>query len=214
MAEEEKYRLTDEEVQAQVMTFLAAGHETTSVALTWLRQELVENIPDRYSEPSTEYITSTTSYLDAVCKESMRLVPPAPITNRITVEEDILEGYRIPKGTVVIISPAVNHWLEEYWGPDSREFKPERWLTTEKEASSTQDETDSSKPFGAYMPFLLGPRNCIGQRFAVLEMKAILAVLVRGFEFVKVEGQVVKKQLRLTWKPDPGLQMRVKKVLV
>ncbi|KAJ3005192.1 UNVERIFIED_CONTAM: hypothetical protein HDU68_004710 [Siphonaria sp. JEL0065] len=221
-SEDEKNRLNDEEVMAQVMTFLAAGHETTSVALTWtidflannpraqskLREELREQLQERESEPSVEYVTSTNTYLDAVCKESLRLVPPAPITNRITVEDDLLDGYRIPKGTVVLVSPAVNHRLEEYWGADALEFKPERWISS---ADNTED-SDSRRPFGAYMPFLLGPRNCIGQRFAILEMKAILAVLVRGFEFVKVEGQVIKKKLRLTWKPEPGLQMIVKRV--
>ncbi|KAJ3065379.1 hypothetical protein HDU98_011261 [Podochytrium sp. JEL0797] len=189
MAEDAKNRLNDDEVMAQVMTFLAAGHETTSVALTWaidflannprvqtkLRLELRAQMPTRDTEPPLDYIMSTTSYLDAVCKESLRLVPSA-----------------------------VNHSLPSLWGPDAQEFKPERWITT------TSDDSEG-KPYGAYFPFLLGPRNCIGQRFAMLEMKAILAVLARGFEFVKVEGGgVVKKTLKLTWKPDPRLPMRIR----
>ncbi|KAJ3242326.1 hypothetical protein HDU81_005079 [Chytriomyces hyalinus] len=229
-AENEKSRLTDEDVMAQAMTFLAAGHETTSVALTWtldflannpkvqqtLLAELRTQMPRPDSEPSLEYITSTKTYLDAVCKESLRLVPPAPLTSRIALQDDEIDGYFISKGTTVFVSPAVNHRLEEFWGPDVLEFKPERWMSSSPDSNGEADhEADSSatgKPYGAYMPFLLGPRNCIGQRFAVLEMKALLAVFVRGFEFVKVEQGIVKKKLLLTWKPNPGLQMKIQKV--
>ncbi|KAJ3203496.1 hypothetical protein HDU82_006541 [Entophlyctis luteolus] len=226
--EEDSIRLNDDEVMAQVMTFLAAGHETTSVALTWtldflannpetqdlLRNELRQEMPLVDSDPPVGYITSTKTYLDAVCKESLRLVPPAPLTSRVTVEDDVLCGYFIPKGTPIVISPGVNHRLPEYWGPDCLEFKPSRWMSTDAESKENADAaTADSKPFGAYMPFLLGPRNCIGQRFAMLEMKSVLAVLVRNFEFVKVEQGVVKKKLMLTWKPAAPLQMDVKRLV-
>ncbi|KAJ3105921.1 hypothetical protein HK100_003797 [Physocladia obscura] len=226
-------QLTDEEVMAQIMTFLVAGHETTSVSLTWtfdflsnnpltqkkLRQEVLEYLPaNADNEYFVEYITSTKTYLDAVCKESLRLVPSAPITSRRTNQDDTLDGYFIPKGTFISIVPGVNHRLPEYWGPDCLEFKPERWLHADSEKVEGIDDIESSgntaeKSFGAYMPFLLGPRNCIGQRFAMLEMKSILAVLVASFEFEKIEQGVVKKKLTITWKPESGIKIGIKKAV-
>ncbi|KAI8608133.1 cytochrome P450 [Chytriomyces sp. MP71] len=218
-AEAEKNRLTEEEVMAQAMTFLAAGHETTSVALTWtidflanhptvqhkLLAELRTHMPTPTSLPAQEYLTNQKTYLAAVCNESLRLVPPAPLVNRVSLADDVIDGWFVPKGTTIFISPAVNHRLEEYWGPDALEFKPERWMQEGGE--------EEGRPYGAFMPFVLGPRNCIGQRFAVLEMRALLAVLARGFEFVKVEQGPIKKRLRLTWKPEPGIQMMVRKLV-
>ncbi|KAI9346863.1 cytochrome P450 [Obelidium mucronatum] len=239
-----RHRLSDEEVVAQVTTFLLAGHETTSVALTWtlyflakhpeiqieLRNELCQDMPSKQNDPTVDLITSTTNYLEAVAKESLRLAPPAVLTNRIANEDDMIDGYKIPKGTFIIISQEVMHKKEEFWGPDVLEFKPSRWMkqSTPLDSSSTlgiphlpkksSPLTDidggGGKPYGAYMPFLMGTRNCIGSRFAMLELKCILAVLVRNFEFDLVDGFVFRKTTQLTLKPDPCLKLQLKKVLL
>ncbi|KAI8848266.1 cytochrome P450 [Chytridium lagenaria] len=207
--------LTDEEVASQVLTFLAAGHETTSVALSWtlhllslnpdiqakLRAEVSSVLEDASDLPTWENF-STMPYLEAVAKESMRLIPPVPITTRIAAVDDVIDGHFIPKGTSIIICPAVNHRLEEFWGSDADDFKPERWLT--------QDE--GLRPFGAFMPFLLGPRNCIGSKFAMTELKTILATIIRNFAFEPVPGLQVKKKLEITWKPHPSLKLNVSRV--
>ncbi|KAJ3242323.1 hypothetical protein HDU81_005075 [Chytriomyces hyalinus] len=217
-------RLSDAELMAQVNTFLLAGHETTGVALTWtldflaqhprvqdkLRAELMHDMPSRSSLPSADYIMSNVSYLEAVMKESLRLRSPAPVTSRTTLQDDIIDGFKIPKGTIVIIAPDVMHKRAEFWGDDVLEFKPERWLNDHDQNDGNDGSSGSgSRPFGVYMPFLLGPRNCIGSRFATLEFKTLLAILVRSFEFSPVPGFKYKSVLHVTLKPDPGLLLNV-----
>ncbi|KAJ3067815.1 hypothetical protein HDU99_003377, partial [Rhizoclosmatium hyalinum] len=209
-------RLSDEELGAQVLTFLLAGHETTSVALTWtldflsknpeiqgkLREELKLDMAHSDADPSLDLITSSGNYLDAVFKESLRLATPAPMTMRKCLNDDVLDGFKIPKGTTISISPDIMHKLPDIWGPDVLDFKPERWLDIGK-----QEEDDPRRTFGSFMPFMLGPRNCIGAKFATYEYKAILAVLVRNFEFVEVEGQRIRKIQHLTVKPEPDIRL-------
>ncbi|KAJ3407530.1 hypothetical protein HDU80_008448 [Chytriomyces hyalinus] len=220
-------RLSDAELMAQVNTFLLAGHETTGVALTWtldflahhprvqekLRAEVMQDMPLRSSEPSADYIMSNASYLEAVMKESLRLRSPAPVTSRTALQDDIIDGFKIPKGTIVIISPEVMHKRAEFWGDDVLDFKPERWHNDHEQNDGNDGSSamggSGSKAFGVYMPFLLGPRNCIGSRFATLEFKTLLAILVRNFEFSPVPGFTYKKVLHVTLKPDPGLLLNV-----
>ncbi|KAJ3329431.1 hypothetical protein HDU76_007926 [Blyttiomyces sp. JEL0837] len=222
-----KKRLTDEELFGQVMTFLAAGHETTSVALSWtlhllatnpdiqqrLRAEIRATVRDSDSELTYEQVNNM-PFLDAVAKESMRVIPPVPITIRVTAQDDVLDGYKIPKGTVIAISPRVVQSLEEYWGEDADKFDPNRWLHTshvgaDDAADGAADATAAGRPFGAYMPFLLGPRNCIGSRFALLELKVLLLHLIQNFKFNPVPGLEVRKKLMITWKPFPTLKLNV-----
>ncbi|KAI8608528.1 cytochrome P450, partial [Chytriomyces sp. MP71] len=180
-------RMSDEETGAQVITFLLAGHETTSVALTWcldllskdarvqakLREDLVADMPNAADDPSDDLLLSTTNYLEAVTKENLRVQPPVPLTSRYCTIDDTIDGHFIPRGTLVSVYPDVMAKKESVWGADALTFRPERW----------QESDSETKPFGSFMPFMMGPRNCIGSRFAILEFKAILAVLVRNFEF-------------------------------
>ncbi|KAI8610339.1 cytochrome P450 [Chytriomyces sp. MP71] len=205
LAADENERLSNKELMAQVNTFLLAGHETTSHALTWaldhlatrpdlqhkLRTEIKHELSTFSSDPPFEYVSSTSTYLDAVMKETLRLSPPAPVTSRVATANTEIDGHAIPRGTLVILSPLVMHTRAEFWGEDAETFRPERWL-----------EAGEEKPFGVYMPFLLGPRNCIGSRFAQLEFKAILAVLLRAFEFERVEGFVYKKLDQISASPE------------
>jgi cytochrome P450 len=193
------------------------GHETTSTAMCWtlyqlalnpsfqesLRQELNTALPNKDHEISWNQVNSI-PILDAVVKESMRLIPPVPMTTRVAREDDVIDGYFIPKDTNIFLCPAITHQMKEYWGDDAEEFNPNRWI------SGTDGE---AKPFGAYMPFLLGPRNCIGQKFAVIELKVILCGLVRNFKFEALEPKAeVKRKAAVTWKPDPFIELFVSKL--
>ncbi|KAI8612430.1 cytochrome P450 [Chytriomyces sp. MP71] len=209
-------RMSDEEVGAQVITFILAGHETTSVALTWcldflskdprvqakLREELITDMPNKADDPSKDLLLSTTNYLEAVTRENLRVQPPVPRTTRYCAMDDTIDGHFIPRGTLVSVYPDIMAKKESVWGTDALTFRPERWQEPESE----------TKPFGSFMPFMMGPRNCIGSRFAILEFKAILAVLVRNFEFAPVEGQEMRKVLHLTVKPETFLKMLVIRV--
>ncbi|KAJ3018428.1 UNVERIFIED_CONTAM: hypothetical protein HDU68_011157 [Siphonaria sp. JEL0065] len=204
---EVKNRLSDKELMAQVLTFLLAGHETTSVSLGYLfdflaknpsvqqklRNEVITEMETVAHTPSDEYIISTTTYLDAVCKESLRLAPAAPVFHRICLQDDVLDGYKIPKGTFIGMSPLAMHLSEEYWGPDAAVFKPERWTTNTASAGSNDAYDEIGRPYGSYLPFSMGTRNCIGAKFAMMEMKSIVAVL-------------------LTMKAVPGILLKLKRV--
>ncbi|KAI8616932.1 cytochrome P450 [Chytriomyces sp. MP71] len=227
--EEEGKRLSDAEVQAQIGTFLVAGFETTSVAVTWtlefltlyprvqekLRAELREHMPTISSEPSAEYIHSSSTYLHAVVQESLRLMPPVPLVDRRTTQDDHVGGYTIPKGTNVIWSPYVIHRLKEFWGEDAEEYKPERWLAYKASDEIEEAGGAGSRPFGAFIPFGAGPRNCIGFRFAMLEAKAFLTVLVRTFEFHSVDTvpRPCSRRSMVTMKPSDKLELKLRRVI-
>ncbi|KAK7051784.1 cytochrome P450 [Favolaschia claudopus] len=194
-------RLTDEDVLAQVPTFLVAGHETTSTATTWCLFALAQNKPAQTrlrnellamdtDEPSMDELNAL-SYLECVVKESLRVYSPVPSTTRVATQDDVVplakpftdtqgnvhETLRVKKGQAVMIPiMALNH-DKEIWGPDAAEFKPERW---------EQEKAISNSIPGIWshiLSFSGGPRACIGYRFSLVEMKALLFTLVRNFEF-------------------------------
>ncbi|KAJ3329428.1 hypothetical protein HDU76_007923 [Blyttiomyces sp. JEL0837] len=176
-------QLSHEEVMSQVFTFVLAGHETTSTSLTWalhalslhpeiqdrLREELVQALPNRHDEPSAEVLNKL-QYLDAFMKETLRYYPPVPAFRRMAAVDDEIDGIKIPKGTTIIVSPAITHRLEQYWGPDVDEFVPTRWISeNEHDCHGGHGDGDHTvdgghRAFGAFFPFSLGTRNCIGSR--------------------------------------------------
>ncbi|KAF7341712.1 hypothetical protein MSAN_02069600 [Mycena sanguinolenta] len=194
-------RLSDEDVIAQVPTFLVAGHETTSTAVAWalfaltqkpdvqtrLREELLGASTDR---PTMDELNAL-PYLDCVVRETLRLYAPVQATSRIALRDDVLpladpvmdtrgivhESLRFRKGEMILIPIAAMNRDTELWGPDAMEFVPERWDAPIPGASSIPGI------WGHMLTFLGGPRSCIGFRFALVEMKALLFTLLRAFEF-------------------------------
>ncbi|CAG8489202.1 12875_t:CDS:2 [Ambispora leptoticha] len=212
----EEAKMSDVELQQQIMTFLAAGHETTSVAVTWaiwllsknrdaqdtLRKEIIEHFPDTDFVPNFDTINSL-EYLNCVVKETLRIIPPVPVALRVSSKNDTLNGYFIPKDTPVFIPIVAMHRLSSFWGPDAEEFVPSRWLDPKL--------AEKLSNFN-YLPFLAGSRSCIGQKIALSEFKVFLAMLIRNFEFREIEGFNVKKELRITWRPKPNLKCWVSRV--
>ncbi|XP_066294285.1 cytochrome P450 4F12-like isoform X2 [Branchiostoma lanceolatum] len=203
--------LPEEVVRHEVMTFMVAGQETTSAGLSWLLLELSRHpdVQDRLRSevravlpgddtPITWELLDQIPYLMWVVKETLRLHPPAPMTGRQALRDDRLGQYHIPAGTFVKISPAVVHRLSQYWeDPDT--FKPERFAG------------DSNRNPYTFLPFIAGPRTCIGSKFALAEMRAVTAVLVQQFQFDPVPGVEYKNKQRVTLRPDPPLCLRVSK---
>ncbi|KAJ6488895.1 cytochrome P450 [Mycena sanguinolenta] len=194
-------RLSDDDVIAQVPTFLVAGHETTSTAVTWalfaltqkphvqarLREELFSVLTDR---PTMDEFNAL-PYLDCVVRETLRMHAPVPATSRIALKDDILplaepvtdtrgvvhETLRFRKGEMLFIPIVAMNRDVEIWGPDAMEFIPERWEAPIPGASAIPGI------WGHMLTFHGGPRSCIGFRFALVEMKAIIFTLIRAFEF-------------------------------
>ncbi|KAF9031343.1 cytochrome P450 [Hymenopellis radicata] len=197
----ESQRMSDTDVLAQVPTFLAAGHETTSTATTWALYALTKN-PEAQKKlraellvvqtdtPTADELNSLT-YLDSVVRETLRIHPPVPSTIRVAAKDDAIplkEPYtdkygvtqdtlRIIKGDAIFVPLLVLNRDTALWGEDAAEFKPERWEALPEAVTSIPSV------WGNVLSFLSGPRACIGYRFAVVEMKAILFTLVRAFEF-------------------------------
>ncbi|KAF9079689.1 hypothetical protein BGX27_006076, partial [Mortierella sp. AM989] len=187
---QEDGKLTDVELRDQVLTFVTAGHETTSVTFTWMlhilsinpeiqkrvRDELLAELgsPEAGKTPSYEALNAL-PYLNACVKELLRLIPPVPFTSRIAGQDDNILGYDIPKGTTILMSAAAMHRLKSVFGEDADEFKPERWMdpATLPDGLKTKTKFVTPDMHWAYQPFSMGPRNCIGSKFALIETKIL-----------------------------------------
>jgi cytochrome P450 len=178
-AQELEGRLGDEEVRGQVLTFLLAGHETTSTALTFalhllgrhpevqdgLRDEVRTVVGDgRPTAAATASLPLTT----AVLKETMRLYPSAPFLGRLTVADDEVLGHPVAAGTTVVVPPWTVHRHPDVW-PDPLCFDPSRFTP----------EAEHRRHRYAWMPFGGGPRACIGQHFSMVEAVLALALVLR-----------------------------------
>ncbi|KAF0542315.1 cytochrome P450 [Gigaspora margarita] len=209
-------QLTHNELISQVMILLLAGHETTSTALSWalyflaknpdvqdrLRKEVVELFTDRDHFPTFDEIEQL-KYLECVFKETLRIVPPVPGLFRTNLNDEILNGYVIPKGTPMLIAIHAIHHDPSIWGNDAEYFNPSRWLDPEIKSKITNSN---------FIPFSAGPKNCLGMKMAHLELKSILSVIIRNFEFKLVEGFTFKKKLIGIAKPIPGVDLLVSKI--
>lgn len=188
---------TDEDLVNQLMTFLAAGHETTATAMTWtvymlcLHPEMQDRLREevRSRLPSLDHAAGTVSaldidhmpYLNAVCNESLRYYPPAPLSLRVSAVDTSVCGQHVPKGTrLMIVAQAINR-SRALWGADADKFNPDRWLPRfegDKGAASGHAESNY-----AFLTFFHGPRSCIGQAFAKAEFACLLAAWVGRFRF-------------------------------
>ncbi|KAJ6566197.1 cytochrome P450 [Mycena capillaripes] len=196
----ETQRLSDAEVIAHPNLFFA-GHETTSSAITWALHELSLNtaVQSKLREelltisndnPSMDELNAL-PYLEQVIRETMRVHAPAVFTTRMAMEDDLLplskpyidkkgkshDSFPIPKGQMIHIPILAVNTDKEIWGEDAAEFKPERWEKVPDSASAIPSV------WANLLTFFAGPHNCIGFRFSLAELKALLFILVRAFEF-------------------------------
>ncbi len=206
--EETGERMDDAQLRDEVMTIFVAGHETTANLLSWTVMLLAEN-PDAEeklraelgdgAQPLEELMRLP--YLDAVLKESMRLYPPVWTLARYAESDDVLGGFRVHAGDIVFMSQWVVHRHPRLW-PEPRRFLPERFVD-EPEASAP-----GARPRYAYFPFSGGPRKCIGDFFAMLEAKIILAALLPKVRLRLVEGQRIVPLPTVTLRPLSGIRVR------
>ncbi|PKC01432.1 cytochrome P450 [Rhizophagus irregularis] len=207
-------KMTDDELKYQIMTFLFAGHETTSISTCWalyslaqhpheqdlLREELVKAFPDKSKFNPTYDEINSLEYLNCIVKESLRLNAPASNIRRINLKDEVLGNYFIPKNTEISLSISTIHKLPEIWGPTADDFDPKRWL----DPSLVNNISNLN-----YLPFYNGPRNCIGSKVALTEFKILLGILIRNFVFKPIEGFHIRKRAFPAPKPDPYLGLAV-----
>ena len=197
--------LTDQEVKANIITFIAAGHETTANALTWslfllsLSPEWSARLgaeAERVLDGPVAQLADKLVETRAVIEEAMRLYPPVASLSREALGPDDLCGRRIRKGALVIISPYVLHRHALLWNNPER-FEPSRFLPGAREAIDRY----------AYLPFGAGPRICIGAAFSLQEAVIVLATLMRRFEVRPVPGRAVVPIQRITLRPKDGMPL-------
>ncbi|XP_029200943.2 cytochrome P450 4V2-like isoform X1 [Acropora millepora] len=175
--------ISREGVQEEVDTFMFEGHDTTAAAITWAlyllarhpevqrkADEEVDNFFAHHPETLTVGDLKEFRYLDCVIKEAQRLFPSVPVLGRTVTEDYNFNGYTAPKGTTVVTAIVALHRNPEVW-PAPLQFDPDRFLP---------ENSQGRHPF-AFIPFSAGPRNCIGQRFALLEVKIVLSYILHNF---------------------------------
>ncbi|XP_010265149.1 PREDICTED: cytokinin hydroxylase-like [Nelumbo nucifera] len=190
-------------------TFFFAGHDTTALLLTWTIMLLATN-PEWQDKVRAEVLQvcngeaptidqlSKLSLLNMVINESLRLYPPASLLPRMAFEDIKLGDLHIPKGLSLWIPVLAIHHSEELWGKDVHEFNPERF------------SGKSFAPGRHFIPFAAGPRNCVGQSFALMESKIILAMLLSQFSFTISKNYRHAPIMVLTLKPKHGVQICLK----
>lgn len=202
--------MDDKQLRDEVATLFAAGHETTSNALSWtwyllaqhpeieakLHAELDNVLAGR--QPTLADLPNL-PYTLQIIKESMRLYPPAWILNgRVALEDAEIGGYTIPKGSTAFVSPYVMHHLPQYFA-EPETFKPERFTP----------EFEKSLPKFAYMPFGGGARVCIGNAFAMMEAQLILATVAQKYQLELATSDPIQYKAQITLTAQNGIPMKV-----
>jgi cytochrome P450 len=203
--------MSDVELRDQMATFLFAGHETTSLALTFTllevakRDDVRERLDAEYADVLDGSAPDPTQvpqleYTDRVIQESLRLYPPAFIIFREAREDVELGGYRIPEGTKVTL-PQFHIHTDDRWYDEPMTFDPDRWT----------DGFEAELPDYAYFPFGGGPRHCIGMRFAMLELKTVLPTVLQRVDLDLLSDPEPELDMAVTMRPADPVRMRVRR---
>lgn len=201
--------LDDRELLDQVKSLILAGHETTSLVLTWslyllaahpaVQARLVDEVTTVLGgrAPGPDDIPRLV-YTRMVLLETMRLYPPVPAVTRTALAADVFDGVEIAAGTKIGVLPYVTHRLAEFW-PRPDEFDPERFAP---------ERLAAIEPF-SFLPFLLGRRACLGEHFAMLESVVALAMIVGRYKFTRTDDGPIGIRPISTLRLARPLMMRV-----
>lgn len=204
--------MTDEEVRDEVMTIFLAGHETMATALTWtfyllathpeyhrkIRAEAEVALQDNLPFPQN---LAKLNMCQWVFEESMRLYPPVWRLSRVARDNDVIQGYSIPKGAVLVVTPYLIHRNPKYWErPET--FEPERF----------SPERATARMRMAYIPFGAGPRACAGAAFALAEAQIVLAMICQRVFFRLAPGHQAALEPRITLRSRGGMPLSIHRV--
>ncbi|KAI9203738.1 cytochrome P450 [Polychytrium aggregatum] len=204
-------KLTPENICYQIVTFMIAGHETTSGLLTWtlymlathpdvelkVRRE-VEAVFSKTNGTLDDKNVSELKYTLAVLKETLRLYPSAPAFAKTCIKDTFVGPYAVKKNTGILFHGIATHRNTSIWGPNPEQFNPDNFLPV----------NESKLPQYSYIPFGLGARACIGSQFALIEARIVLAHLVHNFKFSLAEDADPTMHVKLTLRPH-GIRFRL-----
>lgn len=193
--------MTDQELLDEIMTMIIAGHETSAISMTWVWY-FMGRFPEVESRVHQEVDTAGYAtipdmedldqlpYVKQVLDEALRYYPPVWLYSRKAIEDDYIGEYFVPSGTNIFISPYYLHRHPDFW-PDAERFDPERFT---EEAVRRQHRQ-------AFIPFSAGPRRCIGDYFATVEMQMHIGLMARQFRLEYIEDEL---------ELDPAVNLRNK----
>ena len=200
--------MTDQQIRDEAITMFAAGHETSATGMSWLLFELskqpeivhkIKKEAEIFDDVPTFGQLMQLTYTRQVVEEGLRLYPPAWTITRAAVKDDVIEGKNIPKGASLFMSIFHLHRNPNIWH-DPLVFNPENFST----------EKVKNRPKFNYMPFGAGPRICIGQQFALMEMQLLLASMIKRFSFETHPSHPVGMMPQIVLKSTNGIRMFVK----
>jgi cytochrome P450 len=205
--------MTDELVLSESMQLLVAGHETSSNALSWLlyllssRPDCLERVRQEFDAVLGEAQLShgdvmKCEYTTQVIQEGLRLYPPFWMIDREAIADDQVGDIAIPKGSTVIVYVYGAHHAPQNW-PDPESFDPGRF---------TKANVKQLTPF-TYLPFGGGPRICIGNQYAMLQILMILSELLRKYDFELTPGQSIEARPMVILRPKHGIRMSFTKAV-
>jgi cytochrome P450 len=206
-------RMSNEDLRDEVMTLFLAGHETiaTTMSWTWLLLHQHPHVAARVRQEALEVLGGRPpgfddlprlAYTGQVIDESMRVRPPVWMVERAALEEDRLGPWRVPPRTIVAVSPWIMHQNPALWS-DPLRFDPDRFAPERAEA----------RPKHAFLPFGAGPRICIGNHFALMEAKIILATVIQRYTIEVHRPERVGIDPRVTLRPKGGMPGRLHREL-
>ncbi|KAL8168298.1 hypothetical protein V2J09_009797 [Rumex salicifolius] len=225
---EQGFKSNDCFLRDTFVTFMLAGQDTVTSALSWffwllsknprveakIKEEMTAqniiinedginiNINNSLFQGGEDGVTKLV-YLHAAINESLRLYPPVPHNHRAACQEETLpSGHKVGPNTIIITCPYVMGRMEELWGKDCLEFKPERWIT--------EQGTIRYEPAHKFLVFNAGPRICLGKDISLMQMKAvILSILGRNYRFEVVKGHRIEPKFSVVLHMKHGLKVRV-----
>ena len=209
--------MSDEQLRDEVMTLFLAGHETTANALAWtiylltqhpdIAQRLAAEVcpvgmrscASAADDLESELGIKDDDLLSRVIRESLRLYPPVWAIGRRATQGLRIGGTEVPKGAIVLACQWALHRSDKYFS-NPIQFDPDRWMSDDQRAL----------PKYAFFPFGGGPRSCIGEGFAWMELRIVLAEILRRWRFEIVPGQTVKPKASITLRPERPIQVIVR----
>lgn len=203
--------MDDKKVRDEIITLIVAGHETVATALMWCfyllskhpseERQLVNEIDHKLQgHAPTAAEVHGLEYTSYVVQETMRLIPPVWLVTRKAEKADVINGYKVPEGALIIMSPYVLHRHPGLWdNPEG--FDPRRW----------EPEAVKQRPRFAYLPFAGGPHICIGDRFAQFEIAIVLSMVLQKFRLDIVPSHPIEMLPLATIRPRYGIRMRLQR---
>lgn len=201
--------MSDKELVDELMTMIVAGHETSAITLTWVwyfiakNKEVSMNVLDEIRESGISDGPGFSDlerlpYIRQVTEEALRHFPPVWLFSRKAIEADSLGEYEIPAGADIFISPYYLHRHGNYW-PDPEKYDPERFSTENKKAQHKF----------SYIPFSAGPRRCIGDFFAIVEMQIHVAIMAPQFRFELIDDKAPELEASINMRAKDPIMLKI-----